>query len=104
MDKGRAFLLWGYATGRLICNDLSPGMFNIIGAMQQCNKKGTEVKEALQFFGLTSADAFNTLQGHMREAASYAVGRLVQAMQERPAAPGGLDLSAIGTAAFWQIH
>ena len=104
MDKGRAFLMWGYTTGRLICADLSPGMFKIVSAMQQSNNRGKEVKEALQFFGVTSVDAFNTLQGHVQQAALHAVGRMVRAMNPRPAVPGGPALALPGGAAAWQIH
>ena len=104
MDKGRAFLLWGYATNRIISTDLSPGMFTVVSAMQQSNNKGKEVKDALQFFGLTSAVAFNTLQGHVWQAASHAAGRLAQAMEAGPADPGGPRLALPGGAAAWQIH
>ena len=112
MDKGRGFLLWGYTTKRITCTDLSEGMFTIISAMQQRNKKGKEVKDALCFFGLTSADAFNTLQRHAQQAALHAVRSLARAMIHRPAVPGGPVLAVPGgpvlafpgRAAAWQIH
>ena len=104
MDKGRGFLLWGYATQRLVCSDLSPAMFATISGMQQKNNKGKEVKEALGFFGASTASAFNALQGHVREAASHAARRMVTAMGARPAVPGGPAQALPGGAAAWQIH
>jgi len=94
MDKGRGFLLWGYVTNRLICTHLSPGMFTVAGALQQCSSKGAEVKDALQYFGLTSAASFNTMQEHLRQATSSRAARLAQAKGE-PADHGG---------PAWQIY
>lgn len=104
MDKGRGFLLWLYATQRIVCNDLSPAMFTAISGTQQKNNKGKEVKEALHFFGASTADDFNALQGHVQEAAAHAARIMVKAMGARPAAPGGPTQALPGGAAAWQIH
>ena len=58
----------------------------------------------MQFFGVTSADAFNTLQGHVQQAALHAVGSMVRAMNPEPAVPGGPVSALPGGAAAWQIH
>ena len=104
MDKGRGFLLWGYATQRIVCHDLSPAMFATISGKQQKNNKGKEVQEALQFFGVSTADAFNALQARVREAAAPAASRLVTAMGTRPTAHRGPTQALPGGAAAWQIH
>lgn len=104
MDKGRSFLLWGYVTSRLVCSDLTPGIFSVIGALQQTSNKGKEVKDALQFFGMDSAQAFNTMQGHLQQAASGAAVKLAQIVEARPADHGGPAPAYHSGAAAWQIY
>ena len=47
MDKGRAFLQWGYYTGRFQEAPLDEAMFDLLTSMQQKGKPKSGVTDAL---------------------------------------------------------
>ena len=58
MDKGRNFLQWGFASGRLTSEPLGEGIFQLVAGMQRVSKSIDVVQEATSFFGIDNAVKF----------------------------------------------